>query len=486
MNNIPEEIINVIKELEAHKFEGFLIGGCVRDLLRGKEPKDWDVTTNATPEQIQQVFPDSFYENDFGTVGVKVETDDPRMQVIEVTPYRMESTYSDNRRPDEVVFSKRIEEDLERRDFTMNAIGYNPLNKRIVDLHGGQEDIEKKLIKTVGDPDERFAEDALRMMRAIRLSTELDFTIESDTFNSISKNADLIQKISKERVRDEFSKIIMSDSPMIGMVMLEKVGILSHILPVFLETMGVDQNKEAHKYDVWEHLLRSLQHAADKHYPLEVRLAALFHDISKPETKRVDKKGNTSFYGHEVVGARVTRETLRSLKFSKDIIDTVTSLVRWHMFFADPDKITLSAVRRIITKVGEGQIENLMNLRICDRIGTGRPKEEPYRFRKYKSMIDEASRDPLSVAMLEVSGETLMKELEIKPGPKIGHILHALLEEVLDDPNKNKKDILLERAGELIKLKDKELAELGKKGRVRAQEEDEEIIKDIRSKHHVK
>jgi poly(A) polymerase/tRNA nucleotidyltransferase (CCA-adding enzyme) len=248
--------------------------------------------------------------------------------------------------------------------------------------------------------------------------------------------------------------------------------------------IGVSQNKQAHLYDVWEHSLRSLQHAADKKYPLEVRLAALFHDISKPETKRIE--GNkTTFYGHEVVGAKVTRETLKDLRFSKEIIDKVSNLVLNHMFFSDTEEITLSAVRRLVAKVGKENIWDLINLRICDRIGTGRPKEEPYRLRKYQTMIEEVMRDPLSVSMLKIDGSKIMEMFHAKPGPKIGYILHALMDEVLDNPEKNTEMFLVKRAEELLAMSDEELKQLGEKGKDSLKKTEEEEIKKLRSKRHV-
>ena len=482
--DVPDEVSRITNELEKAGFKAFLVGGCVRDLILGKTPKDWDITTDAIPEQIQELFPESFYENDFGTVGVKNEdVSDETLKVVEVTPFRTETTYSDNRHPDTVAFSKNIEDDLKRRDFTINALAYS--NGELIDLYNGQKDLEKGIIKTVGSPDERFGEDALRILRAIRFSAQLNFSIDSETLISIEKHAQSLSNVSRERIRDEFTKIIMSDNPMIGILLIEKVGLLSYVAPILGEMIGVDQNKEAHKYDVWEHSLRSLQHAADKKYPLDIRLAALFHDIAKPHTKRVEKHG-TTFYGHEVVGAKVTRETLTDLKYSKEIIEKVTKLVRWHMFFSDPEQITLSAVRRIITKVGEDNIWDLMNLRVCDRIGTGRPKEEPYRLRKYKSMVEEALRAPLSVTMLKVDGNSLIKELGIKPGPRIGYILHALFEDVLDNPELNNEDYLINRAEELKDISIEELEVLGRKGRERLEEEDSAILKDIKRKHKVK
>lgn len=484
IESAPKEVVDVLNKLEANSFEAFLVGGCVRDLLLNKEPKDWDITTNASPEEIQEIFPDSFYENNFGTVGVKTESEDPKLKVIEVTPYRLEAKYSDYRHPDSVSYSKNLSDDLKRRDFTMNALAMNKSGE-VTDQFGGEKDLKNKVIKTVGDPKDRFNEDALRILRAIRFSAELGFSIEGETMDAALSRGNLLKEISRERIRDEFTKIIKSDNPMTGMGMTEKMALLGHISPDLEKAVGVSQNKEAHKFDVFEHLVRSLQHAADKDFTFEVRLAALFHDISKPETKRTTKEGKTTFFGHEVVGARVTKKNLEDLKFSKEIIEKVTKLVRWHMFFSDTEQITLTAVRRMIARVGEENIWHLMDLRKCDRIGTGRPKEQPFRFRKYQSMIEEALRDPISVQMLKIDGEVLIKEIGMKPGPSIGNILHALFDEVLNDPTKNTLEYLKGRAGELNKLPSKELEVLGRAGKSRLEEEDEKEIEELRKKHHV-
>lgn len=484
--SIPDEVQSVINTLSEAKFDAYLVGGCTRDLIIGKTPKDWDITTNATPEEITSLFPDeSFYNNDFGTVGVTRETEDESLKVIEVTPYRSEEGYSDNRRPDKVSFGCSLEDDLSRRDFTVNAIAYDPAKDDLVDLYKGQEDIKSKVIRTVGDPNERFNEDALRMMRAIRLSAELGFALDGDTMAAIAQNSDNLSHISKERIRDEFSRILLSKQPMVAVVMLQKLGLLPHIAPDLERGIGIEQN-QAHMFDVFEHLLRTMQHGADKDWDLTIRLAGLFHDVSKPETRRFDKqKGDYTFHGHEVVGARVTKKALENLKYPKKIVEKVTKLVRWHMFFSDPDKITLSAVRRMIRNVGEENIWDLLNLRICDRIGTGRPKEQPFRFRKYKSFVEEALRDPISVQMLKVDGQRLMELLHVKPGPKIGYILHSLLEEVLDDPSRNTAEILEKRAVELNKLDLHELKKLADSGKKKREEEESKAIKEIRDKHHV-
>lgn len=482
---IPDVIRETAKSLENKGFETFLIGGCVRDLLIDGEPKDWDLTTNATPEQIQAIFPETFYENNFGTVGVKTRSEIETLKVVEITPYRLEGKYSDKRHPDSVQFSQNIEDDIKRRDFTINALAYNISNGQIIDLYKGQYDLENKIIKTVGEPGDRFEEDALRMLRAIRFSAELGFIINTETQSAIFEMKRFMNNVSRERIRDEFTKIIMSKNPMIGLIMTQKLGILEFIAPVLENMVGVNQNKQAHLYDVWEHSLRTLQHAADKELSLVLRLSSLFHDIAKPQTKR-ESFGKTTFYGHDVVGSRVARETLTNLNFSKEIIEKVTNLVRWHMFFSDTEEITPSAVRRLIRNVGKDNIWDLIELRKCDRIGSGRPKEEPYRLRKFEAMLDEAMSDPIDVTMLKIDGNILINDLKMAAGPKIGYILHALLEEVLDNPDNNTKVFLVKRAGELAELDIEALKALGETGKEAKKEAQEAEIKEIRGKRGVK
>lgn len=486
-NSIPQEVLQVAQTLTDNGFEAYLVGGCVRDLLLGKTPKDWDITTDAKPEQIQSVFPEdkTFYENDFGTVGVKTENDDPSLAVVEVTPFRIEGKYSDKRRPDQVIFSDSLFDDLSRRDFTINALAYNLNTRELIDEYEGVEDLQKGVIRTVGDPNDRFSEDALRMLRAVRFVATLNFAIEGETLSAIARNADLLQEISKERIRDEFLRIISSPHPLSSLAVAQKLGLLKFIVPELEKGIGCMQGG-AHKFDVFEHNLRALQHAADKNYPLHVRLAALFHDIAKPHTRRKGIKKEYTFFGHEVVGARLTEKIMKEdLKMPSELTEKVVKLVRWHMFFADPDKITLSAVRRMIARVGEDLIWDLLNLRICDRIGTGRPKEQPFRFRKYKSMVEQAMRDPISVSQLKIDGKQVMEITKEKPSPRIGWILHALLEEVLDDPDKNTFDYLEKRTKELASLSDDKLAELGRAGKKRLKQEEENEIKALRKKYHV-
>lgn len=524
---IPSEVAEVAETLEKAGFEAHMVGGCVRDILIGRRPTDWDITTNATPEDIQKIFKESFYENEYGTVGVVTESEDPTLKVVEVTPYRIEGAYSDKRRPDSVSFSKNLEDDLKRRDFTINAIalkiepqvkvikdiskGHEKIHKgqinvryekenvlynskgqnknhkgHITDPYKGQEDIKKCLIKTVGNPEERFSEDGLRLLRAVRIAAELGFTIENETFEAIFNNNGLLKKIAPERIRDEFIKILMSSRPMEGIMLCSKLGLLKHFMPELEQSFQVKQNK-AHSFGVGEHLLRTVAHSAKKGFSLEVRLAALLHDISKPETRRwSEEKSDWTFYGHDVIGTRVAVKILERLKFPVKLIDKVAKLVRWHMFFSDTKIITHSAVRRLLMNVGKENIWDLMNVRACDRIGTGRPKESPYRLRKYHSLIEEVMHDPISVGMLKIKGGDIIKITKLQPSPKIGFILHALLEEVLEDPLKNTKEYLEKRVTELARYSDKEIENLGKKGKERKVEIEETTIKEIRGKYWVK
>jgi poly(A) polymerase/tRNA nucleotidyltransferase (CCA-adding enzyme) len=491
---IPEEVINVVKTLKNKGFEAYLIGGCVRDLLLERKPKDWDITTNAVPEEIIPLFKDTFYENNFGTVGiVNEETKDETLKVIEVTPYRLEAEYSDNRRPDHVTFSKNLEDDLQRRDFTINAIALEITEDKkgkfsgtYLDYYNGHEDLQKKVIRTVGDAHDRFTEDGLRILRAVRIATQIGFKIDKNTEKAIINNASLLKNIAKERIRDEFEKIIMSDDPMAGLIHCQKNGLLPYIVPEVEKAVSIEQSR-SHIYDVYEHSLRALQHTADKKYPLEIRLAALFHDIGKPSSRRRDEAADLwTFYGHEVIGARMVTKILAELRFPKKVIEKVTKLVRWHMFFADTEQISLSAVRRIISSVGRDNIWDLMNLRGADRMGMGRPKESPYRLRKYHSMVEEAMTDPVSVGMLKIDGQKLMEVTHETPGPKIGFILHALLEEVLENPALNTEEYLNKRSKELIKLDVSELKKLGDSGKETKEKEEEKKIEEIRKKHWVK
>jgi len=491
---VPDEVTRITQTLQKAQFEAYLVGGCVRDMIIGNKPSDWDIATNAKPEEVQGLFPHTYYENDFGTVGVvNDDTEEESLRNIEITTYRLESGYSDSRHPDKVIFGKTIEDDLKRRDFTMNAIAISlkdnvkDISKgHLVDPYGGLGDIKDKSIKTVLDPEDRFSEDALRILRAVRFISSLNFTIEEGTRAAIGKLHMKLGEISKERIRDEFIKIIMSKRPEYGLIELEKLNLMKYIIPELIEAIGVKQGG-VHIYDVWEHILKSLQGSADKGFILEVRLASLFHDIGKPKTRRAGGKNKEwTFFGHDAVGARMTSKIMEDLKFPKETIKIVSKLVRNHMFFSDTEQITLSAVRRMVRNVGKENIWDLINLRITDRIGNDRPKEEPYRLRKYKSMVEEVMRDPISVGMLEIDGNKIIEVTHETPGPKIGYILHALLEEVLDDPKLNTAEYLEKKTVELSKLDDFKLIALGERGKAEKSKKEDEELKKIRSRNKVK
>ncbi len=486
--SLPQNILHVITTLHDNGFEAYLVGGCVRDLVLGKEPKDWDITTNAHPDQMMPLFEKTVHENNFGTVAVIFEDEplDSSVRTIEVTTYRKETTYTNNRHPDSIEYAKTLEEDLMRRDFTMNAMALDIKNNTIIDLYNGQNDIKDTIITTVGNPHDRFAEDALRMLRAVRFSAQLEFRVSRETQDAIENHAELLKNISAERIRDEFIKLVDSKHPEHGMNVARETGLLAQFLPEMLEGYQVEQNRD-HIYDVWTHLLKAAQYGAEQNYPFHVKLAALFHDIGKPRTKGFDVKQNTAtFYGHEVVGAKMVRAIMKRLKFSKELSEKVEKLVRWHMFFVDVEQITLSAVRRIVVNVGNDLIWDLMDVRHCDRKGMGRPKAEPYKLRKYKSMIEEALRDPISVKQLKINGDYMLSEMKMKPGKRMGWMLHALLEEVLDDPTKNTLEFLVERVKDLDELDDDTLQKLGEKGKDKQKEADDSEIEKLRAKHNVK
>jgi len=465
---IPKEVKFVIKELKEKGYEAQIVGGCVRDILRGAEPEDWDITTNAKPKEIQEIFPKSFYENKFFTVTFQTSSKKPNLKEIEITTYRHEAKYTDKRHPDEIRFADNIDEDLARRDFTVNALALeiDDSKYKVIDLFGGQEDLKNKIIRAVGRPEERFSEDALRMMRTVRFAITLDssdWQIEEETAKAIKKNASYLQVISKERIRDELLKIVMSEKAAQGIELLRSLGLLKHIMPELEKGYGISQNKH-HIYECYEHNLRSLDFAAKKNFNKYVRLAALLHDIAKPKTKRGEGRDAT-FYGHEIVGAQMTAQILDRLRFSKKDIEKITKLVRYHLFYYNVEEVSDSSVRRLVFQVGPENMEELLQVRMADRIGSGVPKAEPYKLRHLKYIIEKVAQDPISVKMLKVTGNDVMKILKIEPGPKIGQILDVLLSIVLADPKKNKKELLEKEIEKLSKLNDEKLTDLSQKAR---------------------
>lgn len=484
---VPHEVVVLINELYNAGFEAYVVGGCVRDALIGIAPHDWDITTNATPDQVQRLFPESVYENTFGTVAVKTGSSDPTLSIIEITTYRIENNYSDSRHPDTITFARSIDEDLARRDFTVNAIALAITNEgdvsRVVDPFDGQKDISQKIICAVGDPRARFGEDALRMMRAVRLAAQLDFSIDVETQRAISDQAHFLGRISKERVRDEFIKIIMTPRAAWGVQLLESFGLLIFIAPALREGIGVAQNLH-HIYTVWEHNLRTLDYAATKGFSLPIRLAALFHDVGKPRSKRGEGE-HATFYSHEMISTRIIRDTLRDLKFPSDIERDAVHLVRYHMFNYAVGDVSPAGVRRLVARVGEHYIDDLIKLREADRIGSGVPKAMPYKLRHLLFMIEKVKNDPISPKKLVINGTDIMNAFNISPSPRVGHILNALLEDVLDDPARNTREYLLSKARELHAFSDAELEALHIKAQEKKEAFDFAIEEEIKKKHKV-
>ena len=460
---IPKEVKFVIDKIKKSGFEAYVVGGCVRDILRGVEPKDWDIATNARPEEIGKIFLKGFADNKFGTVTVLTDSEDQRLKEIEITPYRIDEKYTDKRHPDKISWAKTIEEDLARRDFTVNAMA---MDTKIIDPFKGQKDLKNKIIRAVRNPEERFSEDALRMMRAVRFAIALGpktWQIEEKTAQGIKKNSHLLSFISKERIRDELMKIIISPNGARGLEILRRLELLKHIIPELEEGFGVWQNKH-HIYQVYQHALLSLNYACQNNFSKYVRLAALFHDIGKPRVKEGEGPDAT-FYNHEVVGTKMTCRILERLKFPRKDIEKIAKLVRYHLFYYNVDEVGESSVRRLLRKVGPEDIEELLQVRMADRIGSSVPKAEPYKLRHLKYMFEKVSRDPISVKMLKVNGNDVVEILKIRPGPEIGQVLDILLSEVLTEPKRNKKEYLKKKIKELGKLKPKQLQELAKKAR---------------------
>lgn len=454
LNLIPEAILAIYKKIQLTNFEVYFVGGCVRDLLSERLVNDWDLATNAMPKEILKIFPDGFYDNKFGTVGIPIKIEEQE-QIVEITTFRTERGYTDRRRPDIIEWGKSIKEDLARRDFTINAIAlklsFRPQGSthEIIDPFDGQKDIKNKLIRAVGDPKQRFKEDALRLLRAVRLSTELSFTIEEKTWTQLVLDMSLIAEISAERVRDEFLKIIASDYPYEGIMLLKNASLLRFILPELLEGIGVSQARAGrhHKTDVFTHNVLSLKFCPSSD-PI-VRFATLIHDVGKSKVVTLDKEGLVTFYNHEVVSTRMASEICNRLRFSKKERERVVNLIRWHMFTVD-EKITDSAVRRFIRRVRVENVRDIMDLRIGDRLGGGTQTAESWRLKLFKKRVEEQLQPaPFSIDDLVVDGNDVMKELSIKPSPKVGEILQKLFEEVDEDLSKNNKEYLLKRIKKL-------------------------------------
>lgn len=489
---IPQESVFILETLRKAGYEGYIVGGAVRDsLLQKKNAYDFDFTTNATPKQILALFPESFYENDFGTVsiapkhiwemmGIETPTSEflqekekkkiidvaratklhisldfpdvssssvsEHMPNFEITTFRSDGVYRDHRRPETVTWGKTLEEDLSRRDFTVNAMAIHIKNMEtiVIDPFHGQEDLKNAIIRTVGDPAERFEEDALRMLRAIRFSVQLNMQMSDEVFTAIAALADHIHHVSWERIRDELLKMLASEYPAEALELLHDTGLLKWIIPELLEGKGVEQGGH-HITDVWVHSIDALRNTPSTD-PI-VRLATLLHDVAKPRTFR-SGTSKPSFHNHEIIGARLAKEIAQRLRLSKKDIERIYILVRFHMFYYQPSH-TDAAIRRFMRNVGLENIDDILDVREGDRLGSGARKTS-WRLEEMKERMIEQLHQPFSITDLEIDGTILMNELGLHPGPELGKILNALFEVVLEKPEMNTRKILLEEAKKYI------------------------------------
>ncbi len=424
-----------MKTIRKNGFEVYVVGGAVRNLLLNAEVTNWDFTTSAIPEQIQKLFPNNFYHNTYGTVSIPVE-----MGLFEITPFRKESNYKDSRHPETIEWAQTVEEDLARRDFTINAIAFD--GKNIIDIFEGKKHIGEKKIVAVGNADARFQEDALRLMRGIRFASQLGFLIDEETRNAMTRNSELIKNISWERIRDELLKIIESDHPSEGVLFLKSTGILKHILPELDDCFAIPQKSpnRHHIYDVGTHLVMSLKSCPSPD-PI-TRLASLLHDIGKVGTFHKDEKTQMiTFYNHEVVGTIQAKQIADRLRLSNEQKTKFVRLIEFHQFTVTEDQ-TDKAVRRFIKDVGKEFIQDMLDLRTADRIGSGATPTS-WRLDLFKKRIIEVQKEPFTVKDLKVTGLDVMKVLNIKPSKQVGDVLDRLFEQVVEKKLKNEREVLL-------------------------------------------
>lgn len=441
---LPHSVRTVLRALTAHGFEAFAVGGAVRDILLGRRPGDWDVATSAEPRYVMSVFPRTAPTGlRHGTVTVLF----PDAADIEVTTYRAEGPYSDRRRPDHVTFVGSLETDLGRRDFTVNALALS-LRGQVRDPFGGLADLARRVIRCVGLPDQRFDEDALRMMRAVRLAAELRFAVDPATAAAIRRHAGLIREVSVERIREELDRCLLSPAPARALEELRSLGLLAHIVPELLEGVGFEQN-EHHAYTVWEHTLLTVANSSED---LTLRLAALLHDVAKPRTLSVEE-GRRHFFGHEKLGAELAADILGRLRYDRATISRVSHLVRHHMALHWQPEMKDAGVRRLINRVGPENIGDLVALRRADRRASG-TKEGPVGLGTAALLVRierlMRSDQAFTVADLAVDGEDVMRVGRLEPGPQVGLVLRRLLEEVLEDPSLNEKSKLQARIREMV------------------------------------
>lgn len=441
MFNLPKEVNEVINNFKKNGFKIYVVGGSVRDLLLKKETDNWDFATDAIPEEILKLYPKGFYDNKFGTVGLAMKINNIKI-IFEITTFRKEEDYKNLRHPEKIEWAKNIEDDLSRRDFTINAMAYD--GEKIIDLHDGQKHLSEKIIVSVGDPHKRFNEDALRLMRAVRFTAQLGFQIEEKTSEAIKNNANLIQHISWERIRDELLKILSTDNATEGILFLKNTGLLKYILPELDEAFSIPQKspKRHHIYDVGTHSVMSLKSSPSK--DVITRFATLLHDIGKVKTFKKDPETELiTFYNHEVVSTALAKKIADRLRLSNKQKERLITLIRYHQFTVS-ELQTDKAVRRFIREVGIENLKDMIDVRIADRIGSGATPTS-WRFELFKKRLEEVQKEPFKVTDLKIDGNDVMKILNLKPGPKIGEILKKLFDEVVEGKVKNEKESLLHK-----------------------------------------
>ncbi|MGG7096677.1 CCA tRNA nucleotidyltransferase, partial [Clostridium sardiniense] len=441
--NIPDKVKFIIDTFYENNYEAFMVGGCIRDSLLLKDPKDYDIATSATPTITESLFDKTIPTGiKHGTITVLIDKDP-----FEVTTYRVEGKYKDNRRPDEISFVTDIKDDLSRRDFTINAFAYNS-REGLKDYFNGLEDLKNRIIRTVGNSDKRFNEDALRIMRAIRFSAQLNFEIEENTLNAIKKNKELLENISAERIRDELCKILISDNPRKGIILLRDCGVLNIIIPELISLIGFNQRNRYHHEDIFNHTLSVVENTPNN---LILRLSALFHDIGKTDCFFIDDDGNGRFFGHNNISEEIAEGILTRLHFDNKTIKTVCILIKEHMNVLDnPSNV---AIKRLINRVSVDNIHLLYSLQEADIKSLKIPDEA---LSKLNIMRDRTkfileSKAPMSTKDLAIDGGTLISELSLVPGKIIGDTLNHILQLVLNNPALNTKETLLSEAKEYIK-----------------------------------
>jgi tRNA nucleotidyltransferase (CCA-adding enzyme) len=440
---MPKEVNIILNILDYYKYEGYIVGGCVRDSILGRNPNDWDICTNCTPHRVMEIFsrfkviPTGLKH---GTVTVVIDD-----KHFEITTYRVEKEYIDGRRPKEVKFTSSLKADLKRRDFTINAMAYN-LQNGLIDYYGGIRDIADKKIKCVGDPFERFSEDYLRMLRAVRFCAQLDYNLDVQAFKAIKNLSKNIVNISSERVREELNKILLSDNPAKGLELLNETNLLKFIIPELQRCVDFEQKNPYHDKDVFMHTLCVLENTEKD---LVLRLAALLHDIGKPQCFSIDKRNIGHFYKHHLKGKDITEDILKKLKYDNKTIESVKILVKEHM--SKFNNVTPKGVKRLINRVGAENIDRLFKLQIADILGS-KPPHDFSNIQNAKELCEKVlnEKQPMTIKDLDINGYDLI-ELGIPPGKEIGIILNKLLDIVLDNPILNKKEVLIEKAGKLYK-----------------------------------